>query len=314
MRKIHAISLNTAIDIRIALPQFSVGAIIRSKGYSEFIAGKAVNNARAVASLGGMVSLYCFSGINEAHSFSSISPQIESHVIAVMGMTRKNITLVNNNAELICHVQNQGYSVTEINLIDLEQALYPNIKAGDVVIVSGSIPKGTPPDYLDKLVRQISKLKGIILLDVDPPLLRGIDCENVKLVKPNLEELSRLAGQNLISIEEIVTTAANLIESDIIVVSLGESGAVWIDRKNRNYFHVKTKMRDEGNLDVIGCGDAMVGAFALGIAQDKTSLDIIKMGVCAGYAKMFVEGPGVISIDHYTRALNFVESGMMQNF
>jgi 1-phosphofructokinase family hexose kinase len=314
MRNIHAISLNTAIDIRIRIPQFTLGAIIRSEGYREYLAGKAVNNSRAIASLGGEVGLYCFSGANEVHSFSSISPQIKAHVIACEGVTRKNITLVNKNAELICHVQNQGYHVTESNLNELEKALYPSINEGDVIVVSGSIPIGTPPDYLDKLVRLISERKGIILLDVDPPLLSKIDCKNVRLVKPNLEELSRLAGRNLVNIDEIVTTASNLIKSNIVVVSLGQNGALWIDREKRHYVQAKTNLHEQGDLDVIGCGDAMVGAFALGIAQNKTSLEILKMGICSGYAKMFVEGPGIISLDHYHRASDFVEFGNEQQF
>jgi 1-phosphofructokinase len=314
MRTIHAISLNTAIDVRIVIPQFEVGAIIRSEGYKEYLAGKAVNNVQAIVSLGGTANLFCFSGTNDAGMFSSISSQIDAHVIACKGVTRKNITLVNKNAELICHIQNQGYCVTESELTKFENAFYPKMKAGDVVVMSGSVPLGMPADYLDKVVQRVSKSKGIVLLDIDPPLLGKIDCRNVMLVKPNLEELGRLAGRNVVGIDDIVATAYNLIKSKIVVVSLGKDGAVWIDRQGRYYVQAKTNLRAEGKLDVIGCGDAMVGAIAFGIAQDKGFMDTLKMGVCSGYAKMFVEGPGPVSLEHYRRVFDCVEFGEVQSF
>ena len=314
MRIIHAISLNTAIDVRIKIPQFTHGAIIRSEGYSEYLAGKAVNNAQAIASLGGTANLYCFSGTNEAGLFSSISPQLTTHVIACEGATRKNITLVDKQAELICHIQNQGYSVTESNLVAFESVIYPNINEGDVVIISGSVPIGTPPDFLNRMVKKISGQKAVVLLDVDPPLLEKTDCTNIKLAKPNLEELGRLAGRNIVGIDDVVATANRLIKSSVVVVSLGKDGAVWIDRENRHYIKVKTNLFEDGSLDVIGCGDAMVGAIALGLSQDKSELEVLKMGVCAGYAKMFTEGPGPVSFEHYQRVFNFVEVGKIQHF
>jgi hypothetical protein len=38
------------------------------------------------------------------------------------------------------------------------------------------------------------------------------------------------------------------------------------------------------------------------------------MGICSGYAKMFIEGPGNISPEHYNRVLDFVETGTMHHF
>ena len=123
-----------------------------------------------------------------------------------------------------------------------------------------------------------------------------------------------MAGRNIIGIDDIVATANSLIKSSIVVVSLGKDGAVWIDREKRCYVQAKTNLSEVGSLDIIGCGDAMVGAFALGIVQNNPVLEVLKMGVGAGYAKMFVEGPGPVSFEHYQRAFDFIVVGEIQHF
>lgn len=309
MKRIHTISLNTAVDMHMVVPKFQLGTVMRSDSYNEFASGKAVNNARTIACLGAHVALYCFSGVNDVDLFSAISSLVKSNVLPVDGATRRNLTLVTHDAELICHIQNQGYSVTEAQLAQLETTLVAQLRAEDVVVISGSIPQGVPSDYLNQLVSRIVQRNATVLLDVDPVLLGRVDCNRVALVKPNLEELSRLAGRNIVEIADIVNTAHNLITSGIIVVSLGQNGAIWVDRNNRWYVHAKGTSHDQGSADVIGCGDAMVGAFALGLADNKAPMEILRMGIAAGYANMFAEGPGVISLDHYGDALSKVDLG-----
>ncbi|HEY4256698.1 MAG TPA: PfkB family carbohydrate kinase [Candidatus Udaeobacter sp.] len=305
MRKIYAIALNTAVDMSMRISDFTYGKIIRSLEYKEYAAGKAVNSCRAIACLDQKSLLYCFSGETDLDLFSKISPFIKVSAFEGQGVTRRNLTLVTQENELVCHIQNQGYTVSSELLQTLEKKLFQNIKKDDVVIVSGSMPSGVPSNYLHGLLSRLAKVGVQIILDCDPILLGFVAGVKVTLAKPNREELSRLASKELLTTQDIVSAAVELFNSSIIVVSLGADGAIWINKDKRYFQSGKISVRsNEAITDPIGCGDSMVGGFALGLARSESDEKMLKMGLAAGYANLFVPGPGTLTPIDYERGIS----------
>lgn len=307
MSVIHTLCLNTAIDARITVAKFLTGTIMRSTSYREYCAGKGVNNAKAIACLGGKTILNGFCGINESSIFEKMDDAIKDQLIAVKGVTRRNITIAEDGNALICHIQNPGFSIEENDIIKLQDIMLPLIKANDIVVLSGSIPPGMSTRNVQRLVEMITDRKAIILADVDPAFLRSLDCRQFHLVKPNVQEMQVLAGKDIDCIGDFVTAAVGVIRSKVIVVSMGEMGAIWIDTEKGEYVHAKLETNHSIQSDGIGCGDAMMGAFALGYSEGKTAPEILRMGICAGYANLFCEEPGIVDVDKYRKMANAVK-------
>src|SRR5262249_54549608 len=111
---IYSICLNTAVDVRIVLPRFEFGTVVRSESYTEIAAGKGVNVARTVSCLGSQVSLRCFSGPLDVDFFSSgVGANVRTKVTAAAGQTRRNVTVLLSAGGMVCHIQNPGYRVRE---------------------------------------------------------------------------------------------------------------------------------------------------------------------------------------------------------
>ena len=91
------------------------------------------------------------------------------------------------------------------------------------MVLAGSLPKGAPQDTYRVWTSACKKAGARVFLDADGALL----AEGLKaapyLIKPNDDELSRLAGKKLETIEELTAEGQKLLESGIerVVISLG---------------------------------------------------------------------------------------------
>lgn len=305
--KIICICFNTSIDIRITVSKFSTGSVIKTSGYEEFAAGKAVNCARMLSCLGVPTSLFCFCGTADKTMFESISESIETHIVTSDHLTRRNITITNENADLICHLRNPGYSVTSETINFLSIGILENVSLGDIVIFSGSLPPGMNLIDFEEILKNISRCGGRIILDISAEWLKNLKQVEVELIKPNREELSEYVGHDLISKNSIIHAVQQLPKSKFVVVSLGEEGALWIDRSRGVSFMGSLTLGEAPLTDDVGCGDAMVGAIALGLSMGRSSAEILRMGIAAGASNLFAPGPGLIDVSRYRKMAELVE-------
>ena len=108
------------------------------------------------------------------------------------------------------------------------------------------------------------------------------------LIKPNDDELSRLAGKKLETIEELTAEGQKLLESGIerVIISLGGRGALYLRRGSTIYA--------EGlNVPVgstVGAGDSVVAALAYAESQDMSEEDAVRLSTATGAANVMCSG------------------------
>jgi fructose-1-phosphate kinase PfkB-like protein len=102
------------------------------------------------------------------------------------------------------------------------------------------------------------------------------------IVKPNLEELSELAGRRLSRANEILEAAARLTEwCEHVLVSLGRNGALLVSRKGA------WRARDSRRVSAVhtvGCGDALLAGFLSACARGKSLPEATRFAVACGSA------------------------------
>jgi 6-phosphofructokinase 2 len=109
------------------------------------------------------------------------------------------------------------------------------------------------------------------------------------LMKPNLRELSQLAGKTQISgmeQEEIARKIINEGTSEILIVSLGSRGAMVATKENIEYIVPPTVKQNS----TVGAGDSMVAGIILSLSRGNSLHDSVKWGIAAGTAATMTPG------------------------
>lgn len=192
------------------------------------------------------------------------------------------------------------------------------LKEGDIVCISGSVPPGIEKDIYKLLIRNL-KVKGVkVALDADGEMLKEGIKAKPHIIKPNLWELSRIAGKKIGSFKTLKNTLASFISHGISTVLLtnGEKGALLFSRTHFLY----SKPPSVKTLSTIGCGDTFLAGFLYGYCRNKSPEECLCLAVAAGTAKALKEGTGmperkdVMEILKKVKVVNASESKLLSFF
>ena len=207
----------------------------------------------------------------------------------VEGQTRTNIKIIDRVGHTNTDINEPGLTVTNADLDALLNDLLAEVHAGDIVVLAGSLPKGAPQDTYRVWTSACKNAGARVFLDADGALL----AEGLKaapyLIKPNDDELSRLAGRKLETIEELTAEGQKLLESGIerVVISLGGRGALYL-RKGSTIYAEGLKV-PVGST--VGAGDnSVVAALAYAESQDMSEENAVRLSTATGAANVMCSG------------------------
>ena len=242
------------------------------------IGGKGINVSKVLKSLG--VDSICTGFIGKDNKniiYDKLDElDIKHHFIEINGAIRTNTKRIINN-ELIEENEKGPTPIKEDinNLIN-----YLKQFKNEIVVISGSSNVNI---YYD-LVKLLKKNNNYVILDADKDLLvDGIKgCPNI--IKPNKDEISRLF--NIDYDEKVVTKKCKELNMDLICISLGKDGALFIN-EDKVY---KAKALDVKYASAVGAGDAMVASFAYSKLNNYDIKNAISLAIAASCASVETSG------------------------
>jgi 1-phosphofructokinase len=185
-------------------------------------------------------------------------------------------------------INEPGFTITEEILDTLLHRLTRELKPGDIVVLSGSLPKGAPGNTYQKWITRCKEAGAKVFLDADgAPLVEGLKAKPF-LVKPNNDELSRLVGRELSSTEDLVSAAKALLVEGIekVVVSMGAEGALYITREETIFAEgLKVSVGS-----TVGAGDSVVAALAVAEDRGLSLEDAVVLSTATGAANVMCSG------------------------
>ncbi len=288
---IITVTLNPAVDKTVVLPSFEVGRINRVASMRSDAGGKGINVSKVIHTLGGKSKAI---GLLAGRAGDTIKGYldalgIENNFLFVEGETRTNLKILDNGAKTTTEVNESGPDVSPHDLLKLEALLRAEIREGDVVVISGSVPPSVDTDIYQRLIEACRVLGARTILDADGELLKKGVKAGPYLLKPNIHELEGLAGKKLNSVQEILHTARALLQSHSIhqvVVSMGDKGALYIETQQAFLAHgIQVEAKS-----TVGAGDAMVAALALSLEQGHELDTTIRLSMAAGIANVLTSG------------------------
>jgi 1-phosphofructokinase family hexose kinase len=304
-KKVFCVTLNTAIDHIIEVDELDVGATIRSTVAELVPAGKGVDVAVGVAILGGYAVATGFIGEKSREVFAGLqSEQVELLFIEVPGSTRINVTILERKLSRETHLQTVGYSISQADVEQLNVVFDRSVTPGDVVVIGGSLPPGSP-DGLAAALIALCKVRGayVILDSSGAALLDGLRA-GPQMVKPNLLELAQIVGRPVDDSDtDILEAAQECLSLGVtrVVVSRGYRGILVIERE-----HAWKAWLDSGRSYAtasVGSGDAVVAAFALSTLQDRSIEESMRLGVACGAGNLLTKLPGRFRAEDVTELL-----------
>lgn len=287
---IYTVTLNPALDKTAQVPRFTVDEVNRITGLREDPGGKGINvskvidrlggRSRAVALLGGSVGAKIAGMLDEAG--------IDVWAFEASGETRTNLKVVDDELDTHTDINEPGPEATVAQLDTMLSALVQELAHGDIVVLSGSLPKGAPVGTYGAWARACAKAGAKVFLDADgDALTRGLDALP-HLVKPNDAELSRLCGKALEDEREIAVVARTLVDRGIarVVVSMGGKGAVMAE-KDRVLLARSPKVRVGST---VGAGDSVVAALAYAEERGMSLDETARLAMATGAANVMQSG------------------------
>lgn len=283
---IYTVTFNPAIDYVMYTQGVKMGETNRSSNEEIYFGGKGINVSLVLKELGiGSKALGFIAG------FTGLA--IESY-LKEKGINTDFVRL--NGGFSRINVKIKGGEETEINgrgpEIDddkIEEFLLKtdDIKDGDTLILSGSIPGSMPNDIYEKILERLSDKNIRIVVDATGDLLKNTLKYKPFLIKPNKEELGDLFGKTLETIEDIVDCAKKLKDmgAENVLVSMAGDGAVLVDADGN--VHVEPA-KNGVVVNSVGAGDSMVAGFLAG--ADKGYDYALKLGNASGAATAFSRG------------------------
>ena len=271
---IYTVTFNPSLDYIIRVENLRLGVINRTYYENILPGGKGINVSIVLKNLGHESTAL---GFMAGFTGREIAARLEKFGVASdfievkEGLSRINVKVKSNEES---EINGQGPNITEEDI----QALYKqldNLKEGDILIISGSVPNTLPGDMYERIMSRLEGRGIDIVVDAERALLVNVLKYHPFLIKPNNHELGDIYGVTLKTQDEVIPYAKKLQEEGArnVLISMAGEGA---------------SPAPKGTVvNSVGAGDSMVAGFVTGMIESNDYMTAFRMGLCTGSASAF---------------------------
>ena len=303
---ITTVTLNASIDKAYVMQEaIENGTVMRVKEVRNTAGGKGLNVAKIAVICGAEVLATGFAGGFNGRYLESLAAEshVTTHFCHVEGHYLESLAAESHVATRFCHVEGEtrscinilapkygsteylepGFSVKEEDLARFLTEFPGVIGKSTVVTMSGSAPAGIPSDIYRRMTELAKEAGAKVILDTSGDYLKEGLQGRPFMIKPNEDEIEALLGIRAEDPEAVFRAASELrVKYGIpwVVISLGGNGAVL--SCDEGVFHGLPPKLDPVNT--VGCGDSMVGAFAVALERALSPREALRYAVAVSAA------------------------------
>ncbi|HEM4138062.1 TPA: tagatose-6-phosphate kinase [Streptococcus suis] len=296
---ILTITLNPSVDIAYQLDTFQLDTVNRVEKVQKTAGGKGLNVTRVLKQIGEDVVATGFIG-GEIGSYVKkqlTRNDIKNSFVEIGSETRNCIAILHDGKQT--EILEQGPTIQEheaLNFIEHLEIILNNV---DVVVISGSLPKGLASNYYVEIVELCKKIGVAVVLDCSGEALKNVleSQQKPTVIKPNTEELSQLIGKEVTDdIQELKSVLSGQLFQGIdwIVVSLGAQGA--FAKHNDKFYRVRIPKIKVVNP--VGSGDSTVAGIAASLVHALPDTELLKKANVLGMLNAQEEQTGYVNLEN----------------
>src|SRR3954447_4586222 len=290
---------NLTIDRTLAIAELRPGEVLRFERVVVTPGGKGLNVARAARALGHRALLVSLvpGRTGEAAAAMIADEGIRLHSVRYPGELRSTAVIQERDGRTTV-LNEPGPPVGEKQWAEYERAVQTHLEGDGVLVCSGSVPPGAPPDAYGRLAALAQRAGAACLVDAaGETLLRALDASPA-LVTPNLAEAEGALGlgsgdQAVLSADDARPRALAAAEALVrqgaraAVVTADAEGAAWLGADGAPEWIAAPRVTEVRNP--IGAGDVLAAALAAALERGQGLAAAAREGVAAASAS--VESP-----------------------
>jgi 6-phosphofructokinase 2 len=231
-------------------------------------------------------------------------------IIETSNETRENIIVLDESTNNQYRFGMPGTKLSEQEWKQCLQAV-EEIKEAEFIIASGSLPPGVPEDIYAQLAKIAKAKHAKFIADTAGSALQQALDEGLYLIKPNLGELSALAGKKELQPGEVKDIAKKIIakgKCEVIVVSMGAAGAMLVTKDTSEIITPPSVKRKS----TVGAGDSMVAGIVHYLSQSKSINEAVQYGVACGTAATMNAGTELCKKEDAEKIFKLLQFAAMQ--
>jgi 1-phosphofructokinase family hexose kinase len=285
---IRVIGANPAMDRVSTWPPLRMGAVNRAARVSVVPGGKGFNVARAAVRLGHEVAAYGFLGghVGEAMREMITADGVLDRHTSIAAGTRVCFIVVEPEAERTTVLNEPGPEVTDDEVGRFLERLRTELRAGDLVVISGSLPDSVSPSVVGEII-DLGRAAGAgTLVDIHSEALRVAFASRPWMLKTNRVEMLELLGaadpEASLSLSALAAEMQRVRDHgiEVVVVTMGPDGALVAD--DEGVVHARVPAISEVNPT--GSGDLLLAGLVAGMAEGQPAREAIALGAACGTA------------------------------
>lgn len=297
---ILTLTLNPSVDISYHLDKLNIDTVNRVSNVHKTAGGKGLNVTRVLSEISEEVLASGFLGgeLGQYIERQLDDLDIEHDFYHIIGQTRNCIAVLHEGKQT--EILEQGPEIEIEEAVQFSQHLKKLFQDTNVVVMSGSLPKGLNQNYYAEVIKIASKYQALTIIDSSGNSLKEVLNSPIKptAIKPNLTELEELLG---IQVSQDINQIKNVLNQPLfngiewIIVSLGGDGAV---AKHKDKFY-KVNIPKVDVVNPVGSGDSTVAGIASALAKQEPDDVLLKKANTLGILNAQEVQTGHINIKHY---------------
>jgi len=312
---ILTVTLNTAIDKTLAVPNFRLGRRHRTVEQTTFPGGKGVNVARVLKTLGAPVIATGLAGGATGTRLVEQLTQVSvlSDFVRIREESRTNTAVIDPTTGEQTEINERGPSVSQQEVELFVDKLLYLAKGASMCVFAGSLPRNVDVGVYAELIRELKRLGVFTLVDTDgDPLRRAVRAEP-DVISPNVLEAEELVGHEFNDEEDHCIAVREMVElgarEAIMTAPDGCYAQTLPAEPNGPPCLYRLRVRP-GAIEpraTVGSGDAFLAGFVAGRYNGLGIEDCLVHGVACGAQSTQQLGAGLIDPGQVERLIGEVE-------
>ncbi|MDD7536972.1 MAG: hexose kinase, partial [Bullifex sp.] len=204
------VTFNPSIDYIVFVNDFRAGKLNRAKAEHAVPGGKGLNVSMVLRNLGKQTKAFAFTGGILGDALTEMVKKEGIDFVSIpasSGETRINVKLKSGEET---EINGRGPSIGKEELERLTSILKDELREGDTLILSGSVPSTLPRTVYRDLAAMAREKGARAVVDAEGELLTSALSSNPFLIKPNRDELEAISGISPMTAEDIKEYAKKL--------------------------------------------------------------------------------------------------------
>jgi tagatose 6-phosphate kinase len=291
---ILCIGFTPALQRTMTFPQVELGEVNRAGSVTLSAAGKGVNVAHVLKTLGSHPLLFSFRGGDSGAAVSSglSAWGVDCSWVDAEAPTRNCHTLVEDGGRRVTELVEEMACPSTAEWKQMDEAIDAAVPSASWLVISGKPPPGANPDCYARILEQAHAHRVQCVIDSQGEVLERALGRQPYLVKLNAEELAVTCGTARSDVSTGIIAIQKLGAQNVIVTQGPD--CVWLADETGIHSFQPPAIEP---LNPIGSGDAVTAGLLHQLQQGASLRDAVRYGTACGTANALTAEPGLLDPD-----------------